>query len=88
MTLPATSRMRLQCPHCNSRARIRYSESMSPLYRDAWVDCTNVECGWRGKMAVQYISTLTPSQRPNPSIRLPQSQSACIRPAENSHDTK
>ncbi len=76
MTKTVQNRIRLRCPHCGSSARIRNSESVSPLYRDAWVECQNWQCGWRGKCAIQFISTTTPSHNPNPEIQLPLSPAA------------
>ena len=44
---------------------------MSRSYRLATVECTNEECGWRGKLDVSAISTLTPSNKPHPSVSVP-----------------
>ncbi|MCC5811343.1 MAG: ogr/Delta-like zinc finger family protein [Ectothiorhodospiraceae bacterium] len=66
--------MRLDCPHCGAFARIRSSQTPSPLYREAVVECQSLECGWRGKIGLEFICTLTPSQKPSPEIRLPVSE--------------
>ena len=67
-----TTRLRITCPHCGSPVRIRTSRSISPLYREGIADCTNVEdCGWRGNIGVQFVSTLVPSHQPKPDIHLP-----------------
>ncbi|WP_168169309.1 ogr/Delta-like zinc finger family protein [Kushneria phosphatilytica] len=65
--------MRLSCPHCGEFARIRKSQQLTPVYREATVECQNPDCGWRGKMALEMTQTLTFSQQPNPEIRLPMS---------------
>lgn len=65
------SNLRLSCPHCGDFARVRKSQQLTPIYRESLVECQNVECGWRGKLSLEMTQTLTPSQRPNPEIRLP-----------------
>ena len=67
--------VRLTCPHCGSHLAIRTSTGITPVYREAYVHCTNVdECGWRGKLAMEMTTTLCPSQCPNPEVNLPLSQ--------------
>lgn len=63
--------MRSVCPHCGSFARVRNRAQITPLYSEALVECQSMECGWRGKIAITAIQTLTPSLQPHPSIRLP-----------------
>ncbi|WP_158700894.1 ogr/Delta-like zinc finger family protein [Phytohalomonas tamaricis] len=63
--------LRLSCPHCDAFARVRKSQQLTPLYREAVVECQNPDCGWRGKLALEMTQTLTFSQSPNPDISLP-----------------
>lgn len=64
--------MRLLCPHCESRVRIRSSFAQSEITREGYVECTDiVHCGWRGKFALSYNETLVQSATPSPSINLP-----------------
>ncbi|WP_350355176.1 ogr/Delta-like zinc finger family protein [Larsenimonas rhizosphaerae] len=65
------SNLRLSCPHCGAFARIRKSQQLTPIYREAVVECQNPDCGWRGKLALELTQTLTFSLHPNPDIRLP-----------------
>ncbi|SDG27467.1 Ogr/Delta-like zinc finger [Onishia taeanensis] len=68
--------IRLSCPHCGSYLTIRSSNGITPVYREAYVHCTNVDaCGWRGKMGLELTSTLCPSSQPNPEVNLPLSPS-------------
>ncbi|MCM2973464.1 MULTISPECIES: ogr/Delta-like zinc finger family protein [Larsenimonas] len=67
------SNLRLSCPHCGAFARIRKSQQMTPVYREAVVECQNADCGWRGKLALELTQTLTFSLHPNPEINLPMS---------------
>lgn len=66
-----TTAMRLKCPHCTAHARIRYSEQITELYREGVIECQNIQCGWRGKFAVEFRFTMTPSLMPNANINLP-----------------
>lgn len=65
------SNLRLTCPHCGAFARVRRSEQLTPIYREAVLECQNSECGWRGKLALEVTRTLTPSLAPNPEVQLP-----------------
>jgi hypothetical protein len=66
------SRFSINCPHCNSQAHVRTSRSVTPLYREIYFQCEDfIECGHTFKGALSVISTLSPSRRPRPGIRLP-----------------
>jgi C4-type Zn-finger protein len=67
----STSRHRLPCPHCGETGRIRKRQGLTPVYREAVVECRNAECGWRGKMAIEMTHTIAPSDAPNPTVTLP-----------------
>jgi len=71
--MKSTNKMRLDCPHCSHRLRIRWSTRITELYRSGTVECQNIHCGWRGTMAFQVINTLTESFQPNPAVNLPRS---------------
>lgn len=61
----------MSCPHCGEFARVRKSQQLTPIYREALLECQNAKCGWRGKLSLEMTQTLTPSMCPNPEIRLP-----------------
>lgn len=67
---------RIKCPHCGDNLRIRNSEQVTPVYREAWVHCVNeTGCGFRAKMGMELIHTTCPSAQPNPEIQLPMAPS-------------
>lgn len=70
------NRIRLSCPHCGSYLRIHHSEQHTLLCREAWLRCTNDDCGWAGAMILEIARTITPSLSPNPAVRLPISDQA------------
>lgn len=61
----------IRCPHCGSRARIRSSRSLSPLYREQTYQCLNIECGHIYVAGIEVLRTVSPSAQPNPSIDIP-----------------
>lgn len=79
----STNKMRLDCPHCSHRLRIRWSTRITELYRTGTVECQNIHCGWRGTMAFQVINTLTESFQPNPAVSIPFSSYRRPEPAED-----
>ncbi|MCW4148558.1 ogr/Delta-like zinc finger family protein [Halomonas sp. 18H] len=66
-----TSKHRLPCPHCGHNLRIRKSQGLTPVYREAVVECRNEDCGFRGKARIEVCNTLTPSDSPNAQVDLP-----------------
>lgn len=62
---------RIPCPHCGQNLRIRKSQGLTPVYREAVVECRNDACGFRGKASIEVCNTITPSDIPNPSVDLP-----------------
>lgn len=86
MTRRGRNHMRTTCPHCDSFARIRTSQHVTPTITEALVECTNVDCGWRGKMTMSIDYTYTPSFRPNAAIRIPLSPRMARRLADNATD--
>lgn len=76
------------CPHCEGPARIRKSESLTPIYRNALLECQNGDCGWRGSLSLEITQTLTPSRSPNPEIDLPVSpQTRSVMLQQLAHET-
>lgn len=63
--------MRLYCPHCRSRLATRTSKRPLPALVVAYAQCTNLECGWGGKLLLEYATTTAPSQQPNPEVSIP-----------------
>ncbi len=63
--------MKCKCPHCDSHTRARSSRQISPEVFEALMECSNAECGWRGKMYLEYVTTHTPSRLANPAVSIP-----------------
>lgn len=62
--------IRMTCPACGSSCIVRSSKQVTPTYREAYLNCVNDECGWRGKGHAACDSTLSPSLIDNPQERL------------------
>lgn len=69
--MSTASKHRMPCPHCGHNMRVRKSQALTPVYREGEVECRNVECGFRGKAGFEILSTLAPSDIPNPNVDLP-----------------
>jgi hypothetical protein len=63
--------MRITCPHCGRPARVRTSRAISPLTREAYVQCENIDCCHVFRVLVSAVSTIVPSLHPNPAACLP-----------------
>jgi hypothetical protein len=63
--------MRILCPHCNRPAKIRTSRAITPLTREAYVQCENVACCHVFRVIVSAVATIVPPLAPNPSVFLP-----------------
>lgn len=75
MSNAGTTRLRrstLVCPVCNSDARIRDSEQVSPLVKDIWVMCNNADCGLTWKAQIAFVYVLSPSAIDHDHMDLPQ----------------
>lgn len=88
--MSSASKHRMPCPHCSHNMRIRKSQGLTPVYREAVVECRNADCGFRGKAGIEVTNTLTPSDIPNVNVDLPfaprllkQMQFDLNRPAAN-----
>ncbi|WP_185696410.1 ogr/Delta-like zinc finger family protein [Halomonas sp. YLB-10] len=71
MSIQHQNKHRIPCPHCGNTARIRKSQGLTPVYREAVIECRNEDCGWRGKLSIEITHTIAPSDIPNPTVRLP-----------------
>lgn len=58
------------CPHCGEPARIRSSRTVTPLYRQLNLQCSNVDCGHTYAAALEILYSIVPSAHPNPDIVL------------------
>lgn len=61
----------MKCPACNSKAIIRDSEGLTPLVREFYFICLNVDCGHTWKAQLEYLYQLSPSAIPH-DLDLPQ----------------
>ncbi len=60
----------MKCPVCRARSVIRDSEEVTPLVRDLYFICTNVDCGHTWKAQLGFVYTLSPSAIEN-DLELP-----------------
>lgn len=72
----SVSRMRINCPHCGSPAKIRTSKEMSLISREVYFQCTNdpADCGHAWKSLLSAVVTTAPSRSPNPNVYIPLSE--------------
>lgn len=70
----SASRMRINCPHCENKAEIRTSKTMSAISREIYFQCTNPECGHTWAALLSAIRTIVPSMTPCPSVYIPLSE--------------
>lgn len=70
------TRMRINCPHCGEKARIRTSKEMSLLSREVYFVCTNdpAICGHAWKALLSAVCTTATSRSPNPNVYIPLSE--------------
>ncbi|MGB1763782.1 ogr/Delta-like zinc finger family protein [Alloalcanivorax xenomutans] len=66
----------MKCPHCRANAWARTSRELSPLLREIYYQCSDVECGHTWVATLEASRTLSPSAKANPAISktLPSSQ--------------
>ncbi|GLK49601.1 hypothetical protein GCM10017620_25740 [Brevundimonas intermedia] len=62
---------RVPCPHCGSASAARSSRGVSPTYRETYLRCSNLECGWVGVASIIIERTVVQSASPNPRVALP-----------------
>lgn len=70
--------MKLNCPHCKLRLKIRTSRPVTALTRELYCQCENIDCAYTCKALVSILHTLTPSLNPDPGVHVP-SGSAGVR---------
>lgn len=70
--------MRISCPHCGERCATRTSRRPSPALYEAYVHCTNADCGFASKVYVEFALTTTPSLAPRAGVQIPM-DSECRR---------
>lgn len=63
--------MRIKCPHCGAKARIRNSRDISETTREQYLQCENIECAHTWKVLTSAVCTIAPSMRPNPKVFIP-----------------
>lgn len=71
MIVDEGAKRRIRCPVCNSSSRIRSSQQVTPLVKEYFCQCDNVDCGltWKAQMSVIYA--LSPSAMFNPEVDIP-----------------
>lgn len=62
------------CPHCGYPLKIRTSRRLSPMSWEEYRQCENVFCAYTGKVLASIVTTISPSQTPNPEVFIPQSK--------------
>ena len=72
--------VKIICPYCSSRGKIRTSSALSDTLREYYFDCTNLDCGHAWKSEMTYVYGIRPSRASNPDVDLPMSQSQRGRP--------
>lgn len=65
------NQLRVRCPHCCEQSLCRNSETLSPLLKELYFACQNLECGHVFVARLETCRTLSPSAIPNPEIVLP-----------------
>lgn len=63
--------MRIKCPHCSGNAKVRTSRSLSPISRELYYQCQNVQCGHTWYSLLSVIRTIVPSRTPNQKVYIP-----------------
>jgi len=66
-----TPRNTIACPHCQSHMRTITSRQLSPLVREIYFDCLNVDCSHRCVAQLGIVRTLVPSLMPDAQVSLP-----------------
>lgn len=65
------NQLRMRCPHCGQMAFVRNSVELSPLLKELYFVCRNLECGHIFVARLEPCRTVSPSAIPNPEISLP-----------------
>jgi len=51
--------VRIFCPDCGEVCRMRTSQELDSLLRRAYVQCQDIECGYRGVIHIEHVSRLS-----------------------------
>jgi len=65
-----------QCPHCQAKAIVSSSRSLSLISRETYFQCTNIECGHTWASITTAVRSIVPSRTPNPDVHIPISERA------------
>lgn len=79
---------RHRCPHCGARAIVRSSHSLSPLYREQLMQCTNVLCSFSYVIGAEVLRAISPSAIPNPDVHIAPSTNPCAGIPRAANDQK
>ncbi|MCK4983437.1 MAG: ogr/Delta-like zinc finger family protein [Victivallaceae bacterium] len=52
--------MRINCPHCQSKATVTHREKLSPRASNVYINCNNHKCGARSVIRISHAYTITP----------------------------
>ncbi len=66
--------LRLFCPDCGEICRMRTSTEIDPLLKKGYVQCQNIECGYRGVVHVEHVARLSVTGNEK-DVRIPYSES-------------
>jgi len=64
----------LLCPDCGEVCRVRTSTEIDPLLKKGYVQCTDIECGYRGVVHVEHVARLSITGNEK-DVRIPYSES-------------
>jgi|GEM_PF-143117 len=64
-------RRSILCPHCRQPAITMTSRELSPLVREIYLQCLQVNCGHRFVAHLGVVRTLIPSLNPSADVSLP-----------------
>jgi len=62
----------LKCPHCHSRTKVRSSREVTSTCRTMNLVCSDETCGATFGADITITHGISPSARPDPSVRLRQ----------------
>jgi hypothetical protein len=46
------------------------------VFYEAYVQCSNPDCGWCGKLQIEFAKTMVPSRIAAPDVRIPMDASS------------
>jgi hypothetical protein len=49
----------------------RTSKRPVPVFYEVYAQCTDPECGWSGKLYIDFATTTVPSRKPDPAVNIP-----------------